>query len=162
MKVVEKIKYVLTVFIAVIVFLSSTGFNVYHHHCNQDKTTSTSFFIDNTSCNHAEKHHHDKPSHPSSCCEDYAASECENNYEEKECCEIVKTYHKVEIQNTDENLKKNIEFSALDIFILQSLFDFSNSDENSDEIINKESPPLLYGKELIYFIQKIKIPFRLF
>ena len=162
MNVLQKIKQIFTVFFAVMIFITSTGFNVYHHHCNTNKTNSYSVFFDNTTCDHSEKHHHLKHTHSTSCCGDYEVTECENNFEEKECCEILKTYHKVEIQNKVEKSVKHFEFSAVEFFILATLFDFSTTENFSDIIIDKESPPLLFGKDLIYFIKKIKIPLKLF
>ncbi len=162
MKVLQKVKQTLTIFFAVIVFITSTGFNVYQHHCSTNNNTSYSILFDNTSCDHSEKHHHIKNTHSASCCSDYTVFDGKSNCEEKECCEISKTYHKIEIQNKFEKLVKQIEFTTLNVLLSTSLFDFSDFDNFSISIIDKESPPLLYGKELIYFIKKIKIPSILF
>ncbi|MCF8298512.1 MAG: hypothetical protein K9J13_13275 [Saprospiraceae bacterium] len=162
MKVVQRIKHIMTVIVAMVVFITSTGFNIYHHHCKINKTTSTSFFINNTSCDHSEKHHEEKHHHSSSCCEKKFTSNCDESYEEQECCDITKTFHKIEILNKVEKSVQQFEITALDIFVLTSIFTSTETEELSNEIINKESPPLLFGKELIYFIQNIKIPYRLF
>lgn len=161
MKVAQKIKQILAVLIAVIVFITSTGFNVYHYRCTTTNAISHTFFIDKTTFSHAEKQVAVEAPHSTSSCCGQMEILCEINYEEKECCDKFKTYHKVEIHNIFERLSENFEFTAKDVYLLTSLFDLSGSEESPDLIIDKESPPLLYGKELIYFIKKIKIPSKL-
>jgi hypothetical protein len=157
----------MSMLLAVVVLLASSGFTVYKHHCSQMNTTQVSYIVDLTDCNHhepAEDKHHE---HERGCCSHHSESEegepvsCEVILDDggfASCCNTEARYYrlmeKFEVQQIQDIVK--IQFIPVLLAVIKTYVPEPGSAKFQRQIISDSGPPLLFGLELIRFIQQFK------
>jgi len=149
MKVVQKIfTYALLMFIT----LSSVGISFYLHQCGCRETTLFSFEAG-----------YSEPTEFCCCSVEPIASEntsCKNEVDEEKCCQ--EQYFFFLIPFGPEKVTSDVKPFIGKIFNSLSpvMVIYSEASRISQQSIKPDPPPLLItGKQFVYFIQQIKIPF---
>lgn len=147
----------LSIPMAVVLFISSTGIALFEHHCNTNGTSSFAVFSP-VDCNDHCSHH----SSCSSCCSTDKDSKC--NIPEKktnDCCNDIFHFIKADIQAisaTSTSIK--IEAVAVDFF--QSVVSHQQTIVFSDNELKgcayTPKPPPKTGSFIVIFFSSLKIP----
>ena len=132
------------------IVISTTGFNVYIHHCNSSGQTYSSLFDSesNDKCNH-------ETLNKKSCCEESSVCGISN----EECCSDFKTFVKAEIDITYH--KSDIELTK-PILLLFDQINFDNITLSGDfdekiVLLNDPPPPFYIKNDIINFLNNRKI-----
>jgi len=155
MKTRQFISSVVTFLIAVVFLLTSTGFNVYIHHCSSTNSSKYTVLIKDFSCDHSySAHGEDKPSF-SSCC---SAPLKDSTFVEGDCCYTVSHFLRI----TDSYQHNNVvSFVKLPLFIEFNL-QLTTITPLEEDLLPSElcysPPPLMYGFDQLVFIHQLKIP----
>lgn len=148
----EKISYkIIAISLALLVFVSATGFTLHKHICHCKNETVYSFFPEifglSESC----------------CC---AETGYDQNYlfqkqliKNYDCCKNVYLFYKspVKVQILNSVLKYKISFNGLQTET--KIFDIPGKIINPEVSIYRPPPLLLFGKTLITYLHNLKIPF---
>ena len=156
---ISVIKHTAIVLFAAIVMIASGGFNLVHHYCACTGMEFRAVMVQDVDCEHEKESH---------CCNTEkvrspACDHCETNFpaeqdhQDHNCCNTEFTFFKTDYFDIQKSVKKNFEFVAAYVVVI-------GTDEFEDnEILQKtgltgeESPPELFGKELLTSIQQLKI-----
>lgn len=132
-----------SLFLAMLIFVCSSGIVVKNHYCSRTKVLKNSLFNQKIECNH----HHDEHNHS-----DFS----QNHFESKSCCSEYSTYLRF-IENF--NIASHKIIFDLDLF-KTIVFDFSvptTIKSFSAQLIHKISPPpIISGKELLIAFLQLK------
>lgn len=148
---ISSVKHISVIILSAIVLLANGGFNVYVDHCHCKNTDIHSIFFHQQCC----ENEHKVIEKTSDCCKQDRKIECNKK---SNCCNSIHKFYKLD--NTFKSLTENIKFNTYTLFIrsYNIIFNIEFIEQNI-KITNPESPPpLLFGRNLIYFIQNIKIP----
>lgn len=150
------IRNTVSIFLAAIVLIATSGFTVFRHSCQTGNTTEFSLIIPDFSCEH-QGHQEDKDA-IHSCC-NIPTLPASETFDTEKCC------------NTDTFLVKlDVTFDTQNFFKKIITADFEQPAEKDYElefpnaeithiITSNDLPPPLSGKSLHVFLNQLNIPF---
>lgn len=141
----------LTVLLAAVFILATSGIPVFHHFCSTEKTSEYAIFYTDYSCDHVHNTHHGEKE--SSCCLSDQES-CNDN----QCCNTETKVFKLDI---DLDSQKTIKLS-----VDQKLISANETIELSEPIAENRGmiyfyhdlPPPISGKDLKIYLHQLNIP----
>lgn len=138
--------------LGMIILISTSGFTVFKHHCNAEKTSQFSFIIEDFSCDHwAHEHEH---ALPACCAENHekTGTACEDG----SCCDTESYIVKLDITLDQQNAPKySIPVTESDEPVNQ-IESPSISHECKHVILHNNLPPPLSGKALQIYLHQLK------
>lgn len=154
MKIRQFIPVVVSILIAVLFLFTSTGFNVYIHHCSAASQSEYAVLTDDFLCNHADAcQDHDEAAHKA------ASASSENNHiQEGKCCTTVSRFMKIQDSYHQSPV---INLTAYPLYVELNLLDTTNAfmlENLSPADFYYAPPPLLTGFDRLLFISQLKIP----
>jgi hypothetical protein len=147
----------LSIPMAVVLFISTTGIALFEHHCNTNGTSSFAVFSP-IECSHHCSHHGD--------CNQCCSSQSENNCsipqkETSDCCNDIFHFLKVDIQATYSVVSVHkIQPLAIDIFqsvLPLSKYNFSSENDMKGCAYTPKPPPKT-GSFIVILFSSLKIP----
>ena len=94
----EFCKNIISIILALVFLISSSGFIIYEHHCNTHHISQTSFLFENFDCHQDNENNHLNCNDNSTCCTDYHENvilEKETSTDKENCCETKKSFFKL-------------------------------------------------------------------
>lgn len=143
----------ITISLAMMVLIATSGFTVFRHSCNTAKTTEFSFIIPSFECEHFSA----ESELPPCCCINEVPEE--ESYETEKCCDtetyLVKADLTFDIQKVFKTIHP-VSFSE----IAQTL---TNTELQPRELnyilISNDLPPPLSGRALLIYLHQLDIPY---
>ena len=139
--------------LALVVFITTSGFTVHRHSCSQARTTELSFLIEKFSCEHHATGH----KAGQSCCS--IAHEEENTVcGTTECCNTESFLLKLDLPfQMQDNVKLTVYQALIQTFRIAFDEDLALT-EQSFILISNDLPPPLSGRELLISLHQLNIP----
>ena len=148
------IKNTLTLLVAAIVLLATSGFTVFKHSCKTEQSTEFSFLVPDFSCDHGN---HDHQQEMPSCCDKHKTTSSENCSDD-DCCNTVAFVVKMDVPFDVQQFQGNTDPIGTELqseeLISQNIF----TGERTFILLNNNLPPPLSGKELCIFLNQLNIP----
>lgn len=134
---------------ALVVLISTTGFNIYEHQCTCTDTVATLLFDNETDCCHHEV--------PSCCAEQKHSCGNEDGGSDKDCCTSSLKYLKINIPfklpvQEQQQIDLSVSLFAYDVFNGQKA-----EEQEMNHISTSDPPEALIGIRLILYLHKLKI-----
>ena len=151
------VKQILSVLIATLILFGSVGINMHLHFCKISKKTSIEILCKKKTTESDE-------CCVKSCCSNSMNEKTETKLNNESCCLDNFLFYKINSYSGNE-LAYLVSLINFNKFFNESKIDFINSFFIlKSEFIKFYSPPppKFFGKELLHFIQNIKIPFSAF
>lgn len=149
------LKNIFSVLLAAVVITTTSGFMVFKHHCNTQRSTEYSVLVPAFECDHYNHKHSEKL--PSCCAlpEAINSESCSTD----DCCETDSFIVKLDIKIDNHDISKKIQFEThieplYSVDIVKQV-----SDEISHIIISDDLPPPKSGKALRIYLHQLNIPF---
>lgn len=142
-----------SILVAMILLISTSGFTVFKHHCNTQNISQFSFIIEDFNCGHNDYDHEHIA--PSCCAESHANADraCEGG----NCCDtesyVVKLDITIDIQKV---LKHSIPLIGL-AEAANPIEVPTLSKDSKHILIHNDLPPPLSGKALHIYLQQLKL-----
>ena len=136
--------------LGIIVLISTSGFTVFIHHCNTEKTSQFSFIFEDFSCDHNDHEH----ALPACCAEnhEHTGASCE----EGSCCNTERYIVKLDIPLDQQKAPQHsipVMGSGEPVIHIESP---SLSQEIKHVAIHNNLPPPLAGKALQIYLHQLK------
>jgi hypothetical protein len=135
---------------ALVVFISTTGFTIYEHHCNCTDTVQTNLFVEESDCCHQE---------PVSCCDlEQHACVLDGQAPGHDCCTSSMNYIKINTP-VDLPVQKKSLMHSLKLCALQEII-LEDSQIEDDPALNREVSTDIYrphGPDLLIRYHQLKI-----
>jgi len=147
------IRNMVTLSLAVIVLIATSGFTIFKHSCRSEKTTEFSFLIPEFKCEHFQQ----AASLPACCC--IPEENNDESFSNEKCCDTEPFLVKLNITTDVQDYVKHIPLSFSLIPVGEELYNNSEITEISHIIICNDLPPPISGKELCIFLNQLIIPF---
>jgi len=148
------VRDIVSLFLAAIVLIATSGFTIFHHSCQTSQTSELSLIIPDFSCSHFQQ----KANDGHSCCSKHESPITETCGDDK-CCNTETFLVKLDITLKVTNLENKISFSTPDFaFKTATEIEVPNDELSHITIINGLPPPLA-GKDLHIFLHQLNIPF---
>ena len=147
------IQKTLSVALAVIIIITTSGFTVFEHHCNTERTTEFSLLIPDFDCEH-DGHGHEELPHCCSTSSSHHNASCTGS----NCCDIDSHIVKLDITLDTQSYTKKVtayDFTYPDPQPIEITFNIA---ELSHIRLSTNLSPPLSGKSLIIFLQQLNIP----
>jgi hypothetical protein len=142
---------VLTLILATVFIIATSGIPVFHHFCNTNKTSEYAFFFTDFNCDHEHESQHANETR--SCCSVDQGS-CEDN----QCCNTEAKVYKLDIDlDFQKTLKLSVDQTLISELELQNLTD-PITESLGMIYFYHDLPPPLAGKELKIFLHQLTIP----
>jgi hypothetical protein len=149
------IKDTVSLFLAAIVLVATSGFTVFKHSCSTEQTIEYSLLAPDFSCQHIGSNEAEKL--PACCCLPKVVTT--ESLDQQKCCDTDSYLVKMKINfETQDFNKKNlveVECAPVNMELETRLF----SAEFSHIIISDDLPPPLSGKALHIFLHQLNIPY---
>jgi hypothetical protein len=143
----------MVIVLALLVFITTSGFTVHRHTCSQAHTTELSFLIEKFSC----EHHTNGHEAGQSCCG--IAHEEENTVcGTTECCNTESFLLKLDLPF---QMQDNVKLMAYQVVIQSfriTLDEELKATEQSFILIGNDLPPPLSGRKLLISLHQLNIP----
>lgn len=140
--------------LAAIILVATSGFTVFKHSCSSEKTTEFSILIPEFNC----EHYLQEESLPPCCCT-IPEPDKEESYGKDNCCEtdsfVVKLNITIDVKDYNHNI-----VSAVSVIPAVEEIDVNlKRKEIKHIIVSNDLPPPLSGKSLHIFLQQLNIPY---
>jgi hypothetical protein len=136
----------LVVLLSLVVFVTTSGFSIFNHHCNYRKTTTTSVFLEVDCCNHYSFGVKLK-----------SPDAHDLSIDREACCKTNRVFHKIE-NPFEKNVQQKIEI-PFETFNFSSLLENKVDEEFFDKIdlsYVANGPPLI-NRKLLFYINQLKL-----
>lgn len=156
---ISVIKHTAIVLFAAIVMIASGGFSLVHHYCACSGMEFRAVMVQDVECEHENESHccnAEKVQSPS-CDHCDANLPAEQDHPNHNCCNTEFTFFKTDNFDIQKSVKKSFEFVAAYAMVLHQEVDNEPAGFGSIGFLTEESPPPLYGKDLLQSIQQLKI-----
>jgi hypothetical protein len=150
------INKILSVLLAVVVLITTSGFTVFEHHCYTEKTTEYSVLVPNFECDHSEHDHHDNIP---SCCEIYSSTQPGEECGKSDCCDTYSFVVKLNIPLDSQDVNKKISIDMFTGLLERDIENTITDSEDQHIIISNDLPPPLAGRDLHIFLHQLNIPY---
>ena len=141
--------------LAMLVLVSTSGFTVFRHSCNTQKTSELSFIIPSFECEHIAT----EENSCASCCgaEEIPSGEL---YDTPKCCDTETILVKLDLNYEIQKTLKVVPIVAIGVLQgTEAIQEVSNA-EIAHIITSNNLPPPLSGKALHIYLQQLNIPYQ--
>lgn len=150
------VRNIVSLFLAAIVLIATSGFTVFHHSCQTSQTSELSLIIADFSCNNYKQK---ADVVVQSCCRVHN-SPVPETCDTKKCCDTETILVKVDIPFDTQNYLKKKSYTAIE-HSAETAFEIEIPErELSHIVISNDLPPPLAGKALHIFLHQLNIPYR--
>jgi hypothetical protein len=164
MVMVELIKKISAVLLAIVVLVSTSGFTVYEHNCNCCQTTDYSLTIFSSCCDHDSAITNETAPETCSdgiCCNITTDEKTQNHVCSADgCCNFNNNYEKLAV-DFDKSQTVSIRFFPKLINVIQILNPIVLVEPELQKLIHisQNAPPILSETDFVIFAHALKIPF---
>jgi hypothetical protein len=149
------IKNITSIILASIVLVSTSGFTVFEHYCNTDRTTEFTFLIPEFDCDHNDHGQHEELP---PCCADLNGPEGET-CTEADCCNTDIHMVMLDITLDIQDINKKLTPDTAPFAGAYNIIRVSIHSEISHIITSNDLPPPLSGKDLHIYLHQLNIPY---
>jgi hypothetical protein len=160
----ELIKKIFSVFLALVVLISTSGFTVYEHHCNCCQTTDYSLVEFVSGCDHESEMHQQ---HEANVCQSEGCWDASSHDEHQKhvcshdvCCMFQLNYEKLSI-DFDKSQTISVKYFPQIFNVIQFLKPQVLVEPEIQKLIHisQNAPPILSETDFVIFAHALKIPF---
>jgi len=152
-------KHIAIILFATLVVIASGGFNLVRHYCACTGMELKAVMVQNIACENEKKGH---------CCsmeikKKPACDHCtkhnpaKHKHKNHKCCHTEFTFFKTDKFDIQKSVKKSFEFVAAYSMVLYQQIYSEAEGNGSVHFLSDESPPPLFGKDLLHSLNQLKI-----
>lgn len=149
------LKNILSVLLAAVVITTTSGFTVFKHHCNTQRSTEYSVLVPAFECDH---YNHKQSEKLPPCCVSPEAID-EESYSTDDCCETDSFIVKLDIKIDNHDISNKLQFDTHIEPVYSEDIVKQVSNEISHIIISDDLPPPKSGKALLIYLHQLNIPY---